>query len=425
MQSAPNAGRAFSPLDDELQLLPGRLSPTLHESLVRLSSWMPFAPAARMLADFMHLPEIPESLARRYTEAAGAAYVQVQTEAAAQIERQAPLEREAPERLVLEADGAMVPLVGGQWAEAKTLILATVGDPILVHGEEQRPLCEISSFSRLCDNKQFERLSLVETQRRGLERAQQVAALADGAEWIQGLINYHRPDALRILDFPHAAEYLTALGSSVHGEQTEALKQWLVEPCHRLKHEGGQALLPDLHRWSESQPQPESRAEALAYLDKRLAHMAYPDFRAQGWPIGSGAVESANKLLVEARLKGAGMHWAPAHVDPLLALRNVVCSDRWDEAWAQMVQQLRRQARQRRAKPLTAPQRIAVAPAAMPTLPTATPEPNAKLPAPTPAATTTSPAERSNRPASDHPWRTFSYGRAFYQSKRSTSKPKL
>src|SRR5713101_8382103 len=147
MESVPNVGRAFSPLDDELQLLPGRLSPTLHEGLVRLSSWMPFAPAARMLADFMHLPEIAESLARRYTETAGAAYVQVQTEAAEQIERQAPLETEAPERLVLEADGAMVPLVGGTWAEAKTLILATVGSPITVHGEEQRPLQEISSFS--------------------------------------------------------------------------------------------------------------------------------------------------------------------------------------------------------------------------------------------------------------------------------------
>jgi len=425
MASAPNAGRAFSPLDDELQLLPGRLSPSLHESLVRLSSWMPFAPAAQMLADFMHLPEIPESLARRYTETAGAAYVQVQTEAVAQIERQAPLASEAPERLVLEADGAMVPLVGGKWAEAKTLILATVGSPIMVHGEEQRPLREISSFSRLCDNKQFERLSLVETQRRGLERAQQVAALADGAEWIQGLIDYHRPDAVRILDFPHAAEYLTALGTSVHGEQTPALKQWLVEPCHRLKHEGAQALLPDLHRWSESQPQPESRAEALAYLDKRLPHMAYPDFRAQGWPIGSGAVESANKLVVEARLKGAGMHWAPAHVDPLLALRNVVCSDRWDEAWAQIVQQLRQQARQRRVKPQPAQHVIEAPPAAIRPLPTATPAPEAQLHAPTRAATITSPAERTNRPAPDHPWRTFSFGRAFYQSKRSTSKPKL
>ncbi|MBI3361167.1 MAG: ISKra4 family transposase, partial [Chloroflexi bacterium] len=252
------------------------------------------------------MPELAESLARRYTEAAGAAYVQIQTEAVEPIEQ--PPVSLAPERLVLEADGAMVPLVGGQWTEAKTLIVAAMGNPVTVAGEEQCPLREISSFSRVCDNQQFERLSLVETQRRGLESAQRVAALADGAEWIQGLIDYHRPDAVRILDFAHAAEYLTALGASVHGEHTPALKQWLVEPCHRLKHEGGQALLPELHRWSESQPQPERRAEALAYLDKRLAQMAYPHFRAQGWPIGSGAVESACRQR-QCRFKRPGQFW--------------------------------------------------------------------------------------------------------------------
>jgi hypothetical protein len=49
--------------------------------------------------------------------------------------------------------------------------------------------------------------------------------------------------------------------------------------------------------------------------------MQYPAYQRQGWPLGSGMVGSANKLLVQARLKGAGMHWEPAHVNPLLALR--------------------------------------------------------------------------------------------------------
>lgn len=422
MASARNVGQAFFPLDEELQLLPGRLSPTLHEGLVRLSSWMPFAPAARLLADFMHLPPIAESLARRHSEAAGAAYVQVQTEAAAQIERQAPLASEAPERLVIEADGAMVPLMGGLWAEAKTLLLGTLGEPLTVDGEVHWPVRELSSFSRLCDNRQFERLSLVETQRRGLERAGQVAAIADGAEWIQGLIDYHRPDAVRILDFAHATEHLTKLGASVHGEHTLALQQWLAEPRRRLKAEGGQRLLADLHAWSDSQPQPAERREALAYLDKRLPQMAYAEFRAQGWPIGSGAVESANKLVVEARLKGSGMHWAAVHVDPMLALRNVVCSDRWAEAWTQIVKQLRRQAHQRRYKSLPTADAAADIPAAMPALRTTAPASVAELPAPMPALAPL--AERSNRPAPDHPWRKFTYGRALYQPRSAPAKPK-
>ena len=47
----------------------------------------------------------------------------------------------------------------------------------------------------------------------------------------------------------------------------------------------------------------------------------YADFQAMGYLIGIGAVESANKLVVKARLKGSGMHWARAHVNPMVALR--------------------------------------------------------------------------------------------------------
>jgi hypothetical protein len=46
--------------------------------------------------------------------------------------------------------------------------------------------------------------------------------------------------------------------------------------------------------------------------------MQYPHYQSQHWPIGSGMVESANKLVVEARLKGAGMHWKRENVDPML-----------------------------------------------------------------------------------------------------------
>jgi hypothetical protein len=65
--------------------------------------------------------------------------------------------------------------------------------------------------------------------------------------------------------------------------------------------------------------------------------------------VASGATESGNKLVVEARLKGAGMHWAPPKVDSMLALRNVACNDRWDETWPQIAAQLRQEARDQRA----------------------------------------------------------------------------
>ena len=97
-----------------------------------------------------------------------------------------------------------------------------------------------------------------------------------------------------------------------------------------------------------TQPSNTDLAGCLAYLESREAQMRYPQFLADGWPIGSGMVESANKLVVEDRLKGAGMHWADANVNGLLALRNAVCNDRWDESWTVIEREQRSQVAARR-----------------------------------------------------------------------------
>ncbi len=82
---------------------------------------------------------------------------------------------------------------------------------------------------------------------------------------------------------------------------------------------------------------------AVSYLDKWKAQMDYARFQAAGYPIGSGSVESGNKVVVEARLKGAGMHWARAHVNPMVALRDVLCGERWEEDWSQVATCMREQ----------------------------------------------------------------------------------
>ena len=78
MGSAPVAAGSVFPLDEELELLPGRLTPGLGEILVRLGAWMPFAQAQRFLADWARLNSLSAATVRRHTEAAGAAYVAIQ-----------------------------------------------------------------------------------------------------------------------------------------------------------------------------------------------------------------------------------------------------------------------------------------------------------------------------------------------------------
>jgi hypothetical protein len=105
MRSARPVGRVFSPLDEELELLPGSLTPHSHESLVRLGAWMPFEKAAGMLSGLLGVA-VSCSKGRRCTQAAGRAYVELQIEEAERIEREAPAPRPGCEQLVLSADGA-------------------------------------------------------------------------------------------------------------------------------------------------------------------------------------------------------------------------------------------------------------------------------------------------------------------------------
>ena len=333
MAPAPLVGEAFFPLDEELGLSSGGLTPRGEQTLVRLASWMPFEPAREMLEDLVGV-RVSKATARRVTLTTGEAALAV---CEAEVERLKQALPQAPagvSKQALSGDGAMVHLIEGEWAEVKTLALGEVTR------NKRGEVCtqHLSYFSRLSSAASFEEAALVETHRRGLERASEVCAVQDGAPWLQGLVDYQRADAVRILDFAHAAEYINEIGQAVQAAGGRLPRKWLEGLLHRLKHQGPQRVLKHLVWLAARYPSPLIQ-EKLAYLQKREAHMQYPSYQQAGWPIGSGSVESANKLVVEARLKGAGMRWERQHVNPMLVLRNAVCNRRWHETWAAAVTQ--------------------------------------------------------------------------------------
>ena len=406
--------RGFFPLDAELALAPCDLAPGLHESLVRLSTWIPsFAHAAREVRHFTGAT-VSEATGRRLTEAAGAAYVQVQAHQARRLEREPSMPPAGPLVQHLSVDGAMVPLVGGEWAEVKTLVVGALTGQ--APGEAVQTT-DLSYFSRLTDADSFTAAALVETHRRGTQTAAVVVAVNDGAVWEQGFVDSHRVDAVRVLDFCHAASYLVSAAQAVEGAGTPGCAAWVERQRHELRH-GDPDTVVAAPRDLQVRAHGEARAvvgASLAYLEKRREQIRYAEFELLGRPIGSGVVESANKLLVEERLKGAWMHWARRHVTPLLALRTVAFNDRWAEAWPQIVAHLRqaraqdasarRMARRAVEEPLVAqPAQEAPGAANMvadrggrePVMPQRPAPPRPGQPA---------------RPAANHPWRRARFGR--------------
>jgi hypothetical protein len=414
MRSVPNVERPFFPLDEQLGLLPGGLMPFMHECLVRLGAWMPFEVAMKLLKDMLGV-QISPAQVRRTTEAAGAAYVAVQTQEAERIEREAPEPPAGSEKMILSVDGAMIPLRAGEWAEVKTLVIGEVQPAVQEKGEWVVHTRNLSYFSRLASAERFEQLSLVEFQRRGVEKAGEVGAVMDGAEWEQGFVDYHCPQAVRILDFPHAGQRIGQVGEVLWGEGSPQTQQWTNEHLHQLKHQGPEGILNELSELWVQHPDDAVIPENLSYLKKRQPQMQYPRFQEQGWPIGSGIVESGNKLVVEARLKGAGMHWNRTNVDPMLGLRNIVCNDRWTEEWLVITRQLREQAWKRQN--LRREDRLlAKLPAPSPPLLIPPVEMMEALPMEIPEMPAEKPTRKQpSKPAANHPWRHSPIGRARYQ----------
>lgn len=432
MPNAPPVERGFSPLDEELKLAPGRLSPSLVQGVLRLGTWMPFGRVPEML-EYFTKANVFEAGVRRTTEGGGQAYVEVQTDQMEALEKDTPEAPAGPSVQQVSVDGAFVPLVGKEWAEVKTLAIGKVEAPVLEKGEWVVHTKELSYFSRLADHETFARLATVETHRRGVEKAGLVCAVVDGADWIQDFIDLHCPDAVRILDWAHAAEYMVKAAQAVFGAGTAPASQWLEIQLHELKHGDPRKVLGKVRGLRDDLAAQGGKEEALKvvstsleYLEKRKDQIRYQEFLAAGYPIGSGAVESANKLVVEDRLKGAGMHWARANVDPMVALRTIACTDRWEEAWPQIRGRLRKQAKERpamrRAKRRKAEAasieakglaltKLRPAPKALAVVgPKVKDGPNRVQESSTP-----------RKPAANHPWRHMPIGRARFRSHSNTS----
>ncbi len=155
----------FFPLDEELELLPGKLTPKGHEQLVRVSSWMPFRRAVEIFGEFTGI-KVSKIVSQRNTEKAGAVYEEIQKAEVEWLQKKMPHATVYPEKLQISADGAMVPLLHGVWAEVRTLVIGEVQPVVREKGEMVVHTRNPSYFSRKVSSEEFETASLGEMHRR-------------------------------------------------------------------------------------------------------------------------------------------------------------------------------------------------------------------------------------------------------------------
>jgi len=352
-----------APLDAALGIGPGALSPGLARVACRVGLEEAFAPAAAILYETLRV-DVPDEGVRRITEGIGqvAEAEQQAALAAAQAAQEPPAPEVAPAQLLVAVDGVTVH-TEGDWHEMKVGVVAPLGPETWTDPETGR-VCQVPGPQSLCAGLESAALFwwrvYCEARRRGLGAAPVglIVVLGDGADWIwksaARFLHVGGAELVEIVDIYHAWEHLWQVAHAVYGTGSDAAA-WVGPLKARLLDEGVPPVLAAL----SALPPPGAEAaeevrKATAYFTEHAAQMDYPTFLARQLPIGSGVVESANKTLITAREKGAGMRWSGPGAQAVASLRALQRSGRWAAFWATHPQRRRPPVAPRRPRPSTA-----------------------------------------------------------------------
>lgn len=286
----------------------------------------------------------------------------VGTEALRQRERRVALAAEGKEitdefagrRVVVSIDGGRVRTrEGGQrgrrgkgarrryqtpWREPKLYAVYTIdskGRKVASH----RPLYDgtLGDADRIFD------LLTAELKLRGAARARGITIIGDGAPWIwtraQGLakaLGIARTRITLVADFYHAVEHLGYIAEYRTGWDQEQRREWVRKMRKRLKKGQVDEVIAEARTLCTGRAAAKIATE-IKYFEDRRAFMKYNEFSRRGLPLGSGAVESAVRRVINLRLKGPSIFWRVPNVEAMLHLRSYLKAGRWAELMQRVV----------------------------------------------------------------------------------------
>jgi hypothetical protein len=170
--------------------------------------------------------------------------------------------------------------------------------------------------------------------RRGLDQCARLSSVNDGAGWIERITATNFPQAEQVVDWSHASGRLSAVAKAVWGEQTPAALAWAEQHLDWLWQGQGIKVVEALEGLGlEQERYPAEVRQAAGYFRSNQARMGYDHFRAEGYPIGSGTVESAANTVVHHRMRRPGRGWQRDQAQAMLAGLSELFSRRFELAW--------------------------------------------------------------------------------------------
>jgi hypothetical protein len=286
----------------------------------------------------------------RIAEAAGAA---IEAEKAAQIEEAfslakaqlPPPAKPAIPIFYMEWDGTGTPVIKREVAgrkgkqedgtaktrEAKlgcVFTQTTVNDK----GEPVRDENSTTYFGAIETSDEFSRRLYMEAQKRGVDSAEKVAVIGDGAKWIWSLAKENFPGAIQIVDLYHAKEHLWSFIKNVTadaGTQETIKTEWYAlldkGDIQNLTFEMSKSIPGNTDKKDDFERE-------INYFKENGSRMQYAAFKKQGLFVGSGVIEAGCKNVIGKRLKQSGMHWSVRGANAIIALRCALLSNHFNRA---------------------------------------------------------------------------------------------
>lgn len=328
--TAQAAAEVFFPLDERLGLGENAFSPELAKQLLWLAAQLPYEGAAQVMERIGKRLVSASSiwdLVKRYGPRLKAE--QARRERQVSMERVVLPGQDLDIQRGLSLDGGMVHLRGEGWKEIKVgasyeVELKLERDSRSGELVEQAHAAHTHYCAVLGSREEFSPALWALAVERQIPQAFRSSVTADGAEWIWTLADDDYPDSVQIVDWFHAVQHLAEAANALFPNDSEAARRWRTQREDDL-------FMGRIHRLTRPLDKAGLQKHSH-YFHTHKRRMQYHAFREEGYPIGSGSVESAIKQF-KARLTGPGMRWSRPSAEVMLILRAAVLSDSFDALW--------------------------------------------------------------------------------------------
>jgi len=175
---------------------------------------------------------------------------------------------------------------------------------------------------------EFKKHLLAMALRNGYGQFKESVVLSDGATWIRNMVEEIFPDSQQILDFFHLCENVNTFAKALFNMDASKYMPWAKDICDQLKASRYDLVLQELKPFQDKTLSGCS-VNLYGYISNNINNIDYKAYEQKGYFIGSGAIESGNKIILQDRLKRAGMRWNTVTAQAMLTLKTKAESDIW------------------------------------------------------------------------------------------------